>query len=472
MKLHPMFILASTLVIVSCGGGGGEQVAGIDSRGGPPSAVGVVAKGSITGFGSVIVNGLTYDTNSATFTIDGSPGTQADLAVGDVVVITGTTTSGAAPIASTVTFDDAVEGPISEIDLAAETLTVLGQLVRVDGATSFDDSIIPRSLDGLSVNDVVEVSGFFLADGSISATRIEVKAAGGELELTGTVSNAGAGSFDINGFVVDFSGAMLENFPNGAPENGQRVEAKGNGLGGAGELIATRVEYKDGDFGDDGDEAEVEGFITAFSSAADFEVEGIRVTANAQTVYENGSSADLALNRKVEVEGSINASGVLIAENIEFRASGAVRVEALVTDVQASQVTILGIDIRVDDATRYEDSSVMDLENFDFLDISVGDYLEVRGYEDQNGLIATQIDRDDFQGDVALRGFVESVADPDFVILGVTISTSAATDFTDNDGITDLTPLQFFGQANGRLVEASGTLNGAIINAGEVEFED
>ena len=141
MKLQPTVILIGTLVMASCGGGG-EQVAGIDSRG-APSAVGIVAKGTITGFGSVIVNGQTFSTNSATFTIDGQPGTQSDLAVGDVVMIEGTITDGGAPVASSVTYDDAVEGPIIDIDLAAQTLTVLGQLVRVDSATSFDDGISP-----------------------------------------------------------------------------------------------------------------------------------------------------------------------------------------------------------------------------------------------------------------------------------------------------------------------------------------
>ena len=472
MKLHRILILLGTLVAASCGGSGGESVAGIDSRGSPAPSASIFAKGAISGFGSVIVNGVTYNTNSATFTIDGSPGTQADLAVGDVVVIQGTDSGSGAPVANSVVFDDAVEGPISDIDLAAATLTVLGQLVRIDGATSFDDGIIPRSLDGLSVNNIVEVSGFYLADGSISATRIELKSQGGELELTGTVSNVGTGTFEINGFVIDFSAATLENFPNGMPENGQRVEAKGDGLGGSGELVATRVQYKESELGEDGDEAEVEGFITVFNSAADFEVEGVRVTTNAQTVYENGASTDLALNRKIEVEGSINAAGVLVAESIDFRVSGALRVEALVEDIQASQLMVLGINIRVNDSTRYEDSSVLDLENFRFSDISVGDYVEIRGYEDQDGLIATQIDRDDFQGDVAVRGFVENIANPDLVILGVTISTSAATDFIDNDGVTELTPAEFFGQADGRLVEASGTLIGTIINADEVEFED
>ncbi len=470
MKPYGVLALSGVLAIAACGGGG-EKVAGIDGRG-SPTPVGVVSKGTITGFGSIIVNGVTFDTSNALFGIDGRGGAQSDLAVGDVVVVVGTINDdGTSPVADTVTFDDVVEGPITDIDAAAQTLIVLGQLVRVDADTSFDDSIIPAALDGLSVTDVIEVSGFVLADGSISATRIELKPAGGELEITGNVSNVVGTTFEINGFVIDFSAAMLENFPTGAPEGGQRVEAKGDNLGGAGQLIATRVEFKGNNLGDDGDLAELEGFITRFASASDFDVEGVPVTTSAQTAFENGTSADLALNRKVEVEGEINAAGVLVAAKVEIKAAGFVRIESLVEDVQASQLTVLGIVIRVDASTRYEDKSVEDREPFNLSHIVVGNYVEIRGYEDAGGVVATLLEREDFQGDVALRGFVQTVNDPEFTILGVNISTGIATDFVDVDG-ADLDAAAFFSQALGRLVEASGTLNGASIDAGEVEFEN
>lgn len=469
MKPYLLFALGGALLIAACGGN--EQVAGIDGRGNPaPSAV--VSKGTITGFGSVIVNGVTYDTSSATFSIDGSTGTQSDLAAGDVIVLKGTINDdGTSPTAASVTFDDAVEGPISAIDPDTQTLTVLGQLVRIDADTSFDDSISPASLDGLSVTDVVEVSGFFLADGSISATRIEPKPAGGELELTGIVANAAGTTFEINGLVVDFGSAMLIDFPSGAPENGQRVEAKGDALGGSGELLATRVEFKGGDLGDDGDRAELEGFITRFVSATDFDVEGVPVMTDALTVFENGSSADLALNRKVEVEGSINAAGVLVATKVEIKAAGFIRIESVVEDVQADQLTVLGIVINVDEATRYEDKSAARVELFGLADISVGEYVEVRGFEDSRGVVATRLEREDFDGDIALRGFVDSVSDPDFTIVGATITTNVVTVFSDIDG-SPLSPAEFFLRANGRLVEATGTLSGSIMVAGEVEFED
>jgi len=450
MKFYFLVTMTVALAIAGCGGGN-ETVAGIDARGNPVASA-VAARGAITGFGSVIVNGVTYDTSSATFTIDGSDGLQSDLAVGDVIVLIGTVEAdGTSPTALSITFDDAVEGPITAIDSVAQTLTVLGQ--------------------GLSVTDVIEVSGFFLADGSISATRIEAKPPGGELELTGFVSNLAGTTFEINGFVVDFGAAMLQNFPGGAPEVGQRVEAKGDGLGGSGQLIATRVEFKDSNLGGDGDHVEIEGFVTRFISASDFDVEGVPVTTNAQTAYENGASTDIALNRKLEVEGEINAAGVLVATKVEIKASGFIRVESLVEEVQTNQVTVLGLVFAVNESTRFEDKSAADLEIFNLSHVVVGDFVEIRAFDGAGGLIATRLERDDFSGDVALRGFVDSVNEPQFTILGVTATTNAATDYFDISGAL-IDPADFFAEANGRLVEVSGTLNGANIDAGQVEFEN
>ena len=464
-------VLLSTL-LVACGGGGGNSVAGIDARG-TPTPVAVVAKGTIAGFGSIIVNGVRYDTSSATFDVDGSAGIQSDLRIGQVVVVRGTLnddpTTGAA---NSVRFGDLVEGPISSINIAAGTITVLSQIVVVDTDTSFDDRISPASIEGLAVNDTVEVSGFFRADGSIAATRIETKPSGTEFEVTGIVSNVTGNDFMINNLVVDYSAAQLDDFPTGAPENGQLVESKGNNLGGSGELLATRVEFKGNDIGgDNGDQIEVEGFVTRFVSATDFDVEGISVITNASTTYVNGSSADLALNRKVEVEGVLGASGNIIATKVEIKLAGFIRIEGLVDVTTANSVTIFGITISVDSLTRIEDKSDADVDPFRLANVNVGDYLETRGYEDASGVVATRVEREDFRGDVAIRDFVDSVTDPDFTIRGVSIQTNGATTFRDtNDQI--IPAAQFFGQAMGRLVEADGSLSNGGILANQVDLEN
>ena len=197
----------------------------------------------------------------------------------------------------------------------------------------------------------------------------------------------------------------------------------------------------------------------------------MRVTTNAQTVYENGTSADLALNRKVEVEGDIDAAGTIVATEVEIKPSGTIRLESTVDAKVGNQLTVLGITITVDAATRIEDKSSAGLDSFDIDQVNVADYVEIRGYEDGVGITATLLEREDFEGVVTIRGFVDSVNDPDFTILGVTIQTFAGTDFEDAAG-GNIDAADFFAQANGQLVEASGTLNGSIIVADEVEFED
>jgi len=397
------------------------------------------------------------------------------VAVGQVVVVKGSLGSdGTTGTADSVTYDDVVEGPVSAIDTVADTLRVMEQLVRIDADTSFDVTINPASLDGLVVGDIVEISGFFLADGSIGATRIETKTPGSEFEVTGIVSNVNAMTFQINDLLVDFSAAMIDNFPGGTPEDGQRVEAKGDAFGASGELLATRVEFKGNDLADVGDHVEIEGFITRFASATDFDVAGILVITDGNTLFENGSSTDLALNRKVEVEGEINAAGALLAENVELKLSGFIRIESLVEDVQANQITLLGITVNVDASTRIEDKSDVDMRPFSLADIVVGDFVVLRGFEDASGIVATRLEREDFDGEVTLRGFVDAVTDPDFTILGVTVQTVQAaggTVFQDVDN-NEITPAVFFGQAQGRLVEAVGTLSNGIIIATEVDIEN
>lgn len=475
MKRIGTTIAIAAAFLAACGGGS-ETVAGIDAGGTPdPVATNVVSSGAITGFGSIIVNGVHYATGDAEVVVDGAVATQAELAVGDVVVVQGTLAEdGTTGTASSVAVDDAVEGPITAIDLAAGNLTVLGQLVHVDADTSFDDRISPASLEGLTVGEIVEVAGFVLADGSISATRVEPKAAGEEFEVTGTVGNldAAALTFTIGGLTVDYSAAQLDDFPAGAPEDGQLVEAKGTDLGAAGELLATRVEFKGNDRpGNAGDRIEVEGFITRFADVADFDVEGVPVTTDSGTVFENGTSADLALNRKVEVEGVLNDSGVIDASDVELKQAGFIRLESTVESVGSDRLTVLGIEVRVDLSTRIEDKSDADVEPFTLADIVVGDFVEIRGFEDDEGIKATLLEREDVDDEVALRGFVESVNAPDLVILGVTIRTDGGTQFRDvNDALIDAAT--FFDQAEGRLVEADGTLGNGVIFADEVELED
>ena len=427
-------LIVATVFVAACGGGGSGGSPTIAPPPPPPPPPTVAAFGTVTAIASdsITVNGVAYDTTGATFTIDGAAGSQADLGLGAVVLIEGT--GGANPAADRVIFNDVVDGPILGIDRTGGLITVLNQIVKVNAETTFADSVPMGTLDGLNANDVIEVSGFEKVNGEIAATRVTLKSSAGELEVTGTVSNLNSANstFTINTLVVDFSAAQLRDFPGGVIMDGDRVEAKGNSRGASGELIATSVEFKGGVIGgNDGDQLEVEGFITRFVSETDFDVATQQVTTNNQTVFEGGTAADLGLNVKVEVEGNLDASDTLVATKVDIRRAKAVRITADVDSVDASsnRLVLLGIEVEFDALTRVEDKSSADEEPLTINEIMAGNYLEVRGQEDPGStadVVAAVVEREDSDPEVILQGFVVTVNDPAIEILGVTIETAGA----------------------------------------------
>jgi hypothetical protein len=474
-----------TLGIVSCGGGGGGSVAGIDRLG--------VSSGTITGFGSIFVNGVEWETNGASITVDDIPGIESDLRVGQVVVVRGELNStGTGGTADTVEFDSSLEGPITGINLAAGSFIVLGQTVITSADTTFDDSIpdrLPdgqRTLDDLAAGDVVEVSGFRDAQGAVRATRVEIRAGGpDEFEVKGVVSSFTATTFQIGTLQVNYAGAVLEDFGSDALGNDDFVEVEGSLISNV--LVATRVELEDSLPGEDGDNGELEGLITSFSSATNFAVNGVPVTTNSGTEFERGTSADLALNVKVEVEGEVNASGILVADKVEFRVQAEdtdVEIVGDVASVNAANgtLTIEGMDItiRVDEATRLEDESDANMESFSLANLVPGDHVEIRGAEDSttaaiNDVIATRLEREDADGEVLLRGAVQAINQPDLSILGVTVATDFVSDFYGlNDNI--INEATFFATiAVGDVVKATTTpdsVTGNLFIADEVEIEE
>ena len=220
-----------------------------------------------------------------------------------------------------------------------------------------------------------------------------------------------------------------------------------------------------------GMEVEIEGLITRFVSATDFDVAGKPVTTTSTTRFENGSAADLALNVKVEAEGQVNAGGVLVATKVQFKRQGSARIEARVDSVDraANELVVLGIDVTVNTTTRVEDKGDQRVANFNLGNITAGDFVEVRGAElpaESNDVVASRLERRRPQNEVRLRGIVDTATSPSFSILGVTIQTTAGTDFEGTSAD------DFFADAVGRIAEVKGTVSGGVFTAREVEFEN
>ena len=470
-------VLAMLLLVASCGGAGGT--------GGSPSgpAVGGIngggfARGAITGFGSIFVDGVEFSTSGASIQIEGATATESQLKIGQVVVIQGTISDdGRTGTATTVRFDDNVEGPIQSVNVSAGTFVVLGQTVRVTATTVFDGGVSPADITGLSAAVSVEVSGFVDSSGVIVATRVERKTGGGELEVSGAVSGLDtvARRFSISSLAIDYANATVSN---GSLANGACVEVKGTAFSGN-TFVATRVEVKTcGLPAAANDRGQVEGIITRFASATDFDVNGQRVTTTASTTYVNGAAAasasDLRVDVKVEVEGTFNASGTLQASKVEIKPDSSSRLLGTVDAVNAvaNTVSILGVDVAINASTSLEDKSSSRISPLRFSDLRTGDYLEVRGYKGSaaNSLVAVRLERADLDTRRELQGRVTAVARPSLTIFGVSITTDAGTQFRNLDD-SPLTADAFFAAVGNQIVKVRGTWNGAAITASEVELE-
>jgi cytoskeletal protein CcmA (bactofilin family) len=498
-RIAAVLIATAMLGTAGCGGGGGGGDTPPPGGGNPPpdpdggiTRTGVaVAVGSIEGVGSVIVNGITYNTDNADVSDDGQPHNLSGDDVGKTVVVTGTINDdNTNAVATTVTIDDAVEGPVTsstQVVLADGNevieLVVLGQTVHVTAATLFDDT--PACPADLTQAVAVEVYGTPDANGVIQATLIECRdnTWDGVMEVHGIVSGHVAGqSFRLNSLTVDYSGVGVldDDFPNGVISDGDPVEAKGMVYDvGTNTLTATSVDYEGNQFAEnEGTHAEIEGFITEFSSPSSFSVNGRPVLVVDGAEFEGGDAGDLDLNVKVEVEGEFDADGVLNATKVEIKTSTAIRVLGVLdADPNGSTLTILGISINTEAArTRFEDKSDANLDPLVVGDLALGDYLEVRGQEIPSGQItAMRVEREDFRDRTELRGFVTAASDPTLTVLGVTITTTSGTVYRDSRGETEVNmPEADFWAAVGPgvLIEARGSETGdRALEATEVALE-
>lgn len=384
--------------LLACGGGGTNIAdGGITGSG--------ITMGRITNFGSIFVNGIKFDVDNASFNRDGVTSSgQSEFSVGEFIVINGSIdASGTTGVATSVQFDDALEGAVTVASADNTTLEVLGQLVKTDQLTVFYDF---AALTDLTVGNIVEVSGVADADGVIIATSIRLITTSfivgsSQNEVKGVVSNLNEVSktFNIGAILVEYAGATLEDFDGQSLVNGQFVEAKSNTSLVGNNLLATVVELED-EFISLGanTEAEIEGYVTSYQSASSFAVNGISVTTLSSTRYSDGTSASIGLNVLLEVEGEVNSAGVLVAEEISFKeAEAANELEGTIQsiDLTASEVEVAGQVVVIDASTIMVDE-LFNLSPLTINDLRIGDLVEVKGTALTNGkILATKFEREE-----------------------------------------------------------------------------
>ena len=305
-------LAAAALLLAGCGGGGGAG----PSSGGTGVAPTSFATGHISGFGSIIVNGVRFDDSAAqVLDDDGNRSSREALKLGMGVEIRGGSISddgnGPRAPASEIRHGAEILGPVSAIDTVAKSLVVLGQTVRVLDTTVIDERLV-GGFAGIVIGAVLEVHGTLdAATGVYTATRVGPSAAAEGFRIRGIVANLDsvAHTFNIGSALISYAGIapVPANLANGA-----QVRVRLQTVQVAGAWVATRLDGN-GLRPDDASEVELEGTISAFTSKTSFSVNGIPVDAT-NAVFGDGAAA-LALGTKVEVKGSA-VNGVVVATRV------------------------------------------------------------------------------------------------------------------------------------------------------------
>ena len=476
-RLIPLALTGSMAILTACGGGGG----GTDVAEGGMGGTGI-SQGPVTGFGSVYVNGVKYETDNAVFERDGvETFVQGDFALGEYVTVEGSVnTDGATGVATKVSYSTLLEGPVSSVDGAADTLEILGQTVQLDALTVRAGFTL---LDELQPGNMIEVSGIQTASGHIAATVVSFESSAfiagqSELEFYGNISSVDVASmqFIVNGLIVDF---RESGFPAGSPSVGTLVEVESAQVLTNNTVVASRIELESAVNYSDNTELEIQGSITSFDSQQSFAVSGVPVSTDASTEFEDGLASLLALGVRVEVEGKI-IDGILEAEEVSIReAQSSVEFEGAILSIDSSNQSFVlsgNKTILVDAATMLinEDSDL----NFSFADLQTGEVVEIYGNELAGGAIrATKVERedeDDEEGKLEWEGIVGNVDSTSFTLtlIGITVTTAENTEF-EADG--DISRDAFFAllQPNETKIKVEGSMTGDnILNATKIELDD
>lgn len=432
--------LAIGALIVACTGGTGGGLAGIGGSG-------YIATGTVTGFGSIYVNGIKFNTDSASFIVgNNTSASQLDLNRGMVVNIRGSiNTDGTTGTATEVYYAGQLQGPVAGLlspDLTTKLFSVLGITVRVDLVETVFENTSLLDFSSLSLNNVIEISGYYDQNQVLNATYVRLKEASftpsSVVEVQGVVENLSGSQFTVNNVQVDASSAVLTQLDNGL-QNGVPVRVRGTYDG---TLRASLVQGADIRY-DENRDASLEGIITRFTSISNFELNGVPV--NASGAIPLPANLQLAVGLRVVVDGRFS-NGILIADRVEA-GTGEVEIhaEVLTADGLTGLITIQPlplstiITVTVDASTLLEDET----NTFDPLSLTnlvPGDFVRISGYETLPGVVKAHHITLSSTGNIALQGKATlavgtSLTGGSITVLGVIFPFDVTTVFVDQNEV-------------------------------------
>jgi len=460
-------------VLAACGGGGSND----DST----AATGL-SVGTVTGFGSIIVDGVRYGDRGVRVSIDTEAGapdassTQVDIKLGHHVELTFTGSSESDSQAGSVLVSAEIVGRVSAV---APDLVVAGQTVKVNT----DPAVGPvtvfegfSSAADIAIGDRIEVHGTPTGAKTVQATRIERKPTADKwLRVAGNITglSADGSTFQLGGLTIKVDANTRIVPARAVLSEGLRVVVWSDTAGTAatGDTVTAklvRVKHHQGTMPD----ARVSGAVTDCTPVCDanFKVGGISVDASNAT-FVNGGKADLANGRWVVLRGTLDAAtNKLVATRVVFhkldRLHEEVKLRGAITDfVDMSSFRVRGVPITTDGNTTVGASCTSPLANGTLVALSGS----ISGFKVLAKAIECFTSPDGFilQGkgkvltlDPQTKTF--TLDGPLFANLSLTWNDT--TRFADGKTAADL--------AVGAELEINGVVSGSAVSVTRIEFED
>lgn len=383
------------LMMSACGDGSFQQANGIGGTG--------ITMGRISNFGSLYVNGIKYNTDNARFSREGIDSKmQSDFSTGEMVKIIGKINAdNTTGVASEVIFSHLLEGSVSRI-ANDKTLQVLGQKVTTNDLTVLHGFTV---LSDLKLDNIVEVSGFIDSQGNITASSLKLIQTqftqGSVLDIEGTISqlNTEAKTFVINNnLTIDYAAANFTGIAEAGLVNGLYLNVGTEQNLTNGIFFASTVDFIEESLVS-GISYEIEGAISRYVSATDFDVDGIAASTNTQTVFKTGTTAALKRDAWVIIKGVSNTQGKIIIEEISLPdAITHILIEAKIEtiDYAASRLSLLGKSIHIDNSTLMSDETSNDLNALLLNQFSQGESVFISVYRNNEGrYIASRLSKID-----------------------------------------------------------------------------
>lgn len=460
--------LASALALVACGGGG--------DAGSSAAPEGATA-GTVTGFGSIIVDGVRYDDRNARVHVDSVAGApddgSAEVKLGQRVELRyqGLEDNSAA---SDVLVSAEIIGPVTAV---SPDIVVAGQTIKINtdpaaGPVTVFDGF--ASAADIQIGQRIEVHGSALDASTVLATRIERKPSLATwVRVTGNLSNLASdgSSFTLGGLTV-LVGTGTRISPAGATlANGKRVTVWSNAAPSAGSVTAAFIRVKQ-PLPDALKDMRLAGAVSDCTPpcASSFKVGGLSIDATSAR-FSHGTAGDLANGKWVELRGNVSASsGVFIAREVRFRQRdderNDVRLIGAVTDfIDMGHFMVRGVAVGTDTSTRFGPLCPATFSN--------GTLVAIWGSIADAKVLAKRVECFSAMDGVTVeaKGTVATVDAPNksFTLGGsllgnLTLRWTDTTEFDSGKSAADIVP--------GVLLKVRGVVDGGVMTVTRIRFED